>query len=69
MKKEEEHPFTLTVDIVKMDSESDRVVINGFLGKDLDIQLNEDGLELVGDEASISVAMNPETLKQLLDAQ
>ena len=69
MKKEEEHPFTLTVDIVKMDSESDRVVINGFLGKDLDIQLSEDGLELVGDEASISVAMNPETLKQLLDAQ
>ena len=69
MKKEEEHPFTLTVDIVKMDSESDRVVINGFLGKDLDIQLSEDGLELVGDEASISVAMNPETLKQVLDAQ
>ena len=69
MKNTEEHPFTLTVDIVKMDPTSDRVVINGFLGEELEIQISEDGLELVGNEASISVAMNPETLKQLLEAQ
>ena len=69
MKNEEEHSFTLTVDIVKMDPESDRVVINGFLGEELDIQLSEDGLELVGNEASISIAISPEKIKRLMEAQ
>jgi hypothetical protein len=69
MKHEEEHSFTVTVDIVKMDQDSDRVVINGFLGEELDIQLSEDGLELVGNEASITVAMNPEKIKRLMEAQ
>ena len=69
MKNEEEHSFTVTVDIVKMDPDSDRVVITGFLGEELDIQLNEDGLELVGNEASISVAMSPEKIKRLMEAQ
>lgn len=67
--KKEEHPFTLTVDIVKMDPDSDRVVINGFLGEELDIQIGEDGLKLVGNEALISVAMNPEKIKRLMEAQ
>ncbi len=69
MKHEEEHSFTVTVDIVKMDPDSDRVVINGFLGEELDIQLSEDGLKLLGNEASISVAMNPEKIKRLMEAQ
>jgi len=69
MKNEEEHSFTVTVDIVKMDPTSDRVVINGFLGEELEIQINEDGLELVGNEASITVAMNPEKIKRLMEAQ
>ena len=69
MKNEEEHSFTVTVDIVKMDHDSDRVVITGFLGEELDIQLNEDGLELVGNEASIIVAMSPEKIKRLMEAQ
>ena len=69
MKNEEEHSFTVTVDIVKMDPDSDRVVINGFLGEELDIQLNEDGLELVGNEASISVAISPEKIKRLMEAR
>ena len=69
MKHEEEHSFTVTVDIVKMDQDSDRVVINGFLGEELEIQINEDGLELVGNEASITVAMNPEKIKRLMEAQ
>ena len=69
MKNEEEHSFTVTVDIVKMDPDSDRVVINGFLGEELDIRLNEDGLELVGNEASISVAISPEKIKRLMEAQ
>jgi len=67
--KKEEHSFTLTVDIVKMDPDSDRVVINGFLGEELDIQLSEDGLELVGNEASISIAISPEKIKRLMEAQ
>ena len=69
MKNEEEHSFTVTVDIVQMDPDSDRVVITGFLGEELDIQLNEDGLELVGNEASITVAMSPEKIKRLMEAQ
>ena len=69
MKNEEEHSFTVTVDIVKMDPDSDRVIITGFLGEELDIQLNEDGLELVGNEASITVAMSPEKIKRLMEAQ
>jgi len=67
--KKEEHSFTLTVDIVKMDPDSGRVVINGFLGEELDIQLSEDGLELVGNEASISIAISPEKIKRLMEAQ
>ena len=62
-----DHAFTVTVDIVKLDQESDRVVISGYLGGKLEVRLNGDRLEFEGDEASISILINRHELASILD--
>ena len=60
-----EHHFTVTVDIVQFDPESDRVVINGYLGDGLKVSLVDNRLELVGSEASLSVKIDDDTLSRI----
>jgi hypothetical protein len=57
-----DHAFTVEVDILKFDQESDRVVLNGFLGEIKEIKYYNKILTIIGDEASISLKINKEEL-------
>ena len=62
-----EHSFTLVVDIVKLNPDSDRVIVNGCLGEALEAKFLGDRLILVGDEASISISINEDELEEILE--
>jgi hypothetical protein len=63
-----EHEFVVTVDVVQLDRESDRVVINGYLGEVLEAKFHGNRLEIMGDEASISIQIIPEEIKTILES-
>lgn len=63
---DENHLFTLEVDIIQFDQKSDRVVINGYLGDKLETQYTGEHLMLQGSEASISLKLSPEELHELI---
>ena len=63
---EEDHLFTLEVDIIQFDQDSDRVVINGYLGEEIETQYTGEHLMLQGSEASISLKLSPEKLHELI---
>ena len=62
-----EHAFTLVVDIVKLDPDSDRVIVNGCLGEALEAKFLGDRFILVGDEALISISINEDELEEILE--
>ena len=62
----EDHLFTVEVDIVKMDQDSDRVVINGYLGDSIETKYHDNHLLLKGSEASIRLHLSPEELLDLV---
>ena len=64
-----DHEFTVEVDIVQMDKESERVVINGYLGDKIKARYHEDRLVLEGSEASISVLIDKEELASIIENQ
>jgi hypothetical protein len=63
-----EHEFVVTVDVVQLDRESDRVVINGHLGEALKAKFHGNRLEIMGAEASISIQIIPEEIKTILES-
>jgi hypothetical protein len=63
-----EHEFVVTVDVVQLDRESDRVVINGYLGEVLEAKFLGNRLEIMGAEASISIQIIPEEIKTILES-
>ena len=67
MSETSEHKFVVTVDIVQLDRESDRVVINGYLGEALEAKFNGNWLDIMGTEASISIHIKPEEIKDILE--
>jgi hypothetical protein len=67
MSETSDHEFVVTVDVVQLDRESDRVVINGYLGEALEAKFHGDRLELMGAEASISIHIKPEEIKAILE--
>ena len=63
---EEDHLFTLEVDIIQFDQDSDRVVINGSLGDKIETLYTGKDLMFQGSEASISLKFSPEELQELI---
>ena len=63
----DDHAFTVTVDVVKLDYGSDRVVINGYLGETMVATFNGGRLEFRGNEATISILINKNELGSILD--
>jgi len=55
-----DHAFTVEVDILKFDQESDRVVLNGFLGEIEEIRYVNNHLTIIGNEATISLQIKKE---------
>ena len=64
---EEDHLFTLEVDIIQFDQDSDRVVINGYLGDKIEPLYTGEHLMLQGSEASISLKLSPEEIQELIN--
>ena len=64
---EEDHLFTLEVDIIQFDQESDRVVINGYLGDKIETKYAGKDLMFQGSEASISLKLSPKELQELIN--
>ena len=62
----EEHPFTLEIDIIQYDMDSDRVVVRGYLGENLETEYMDEVLMLRGSEANISLHISKEELRRLL---
>ena len=62
-----DHAFTVEVDILKFDQESDRVVLNGFLGEIEEIRYVDNHLTIIGNEATISLQINKEELGTILN--
>ena len=63
---EEDRLFTLEVDILQFDQDSDRVVINGSLGDKIETKYTGKDLMFQGSEASISLKLSPEELQELI---
>lgn len=66
MREIDEHVFTVEVDVVRFDQDSDRVVLKGFLGAISEIMYKNNLLIIVGDEASISLGISKEELAAVL---
>ena len=62
----EDHLFTLEVDIIQFDEKSDRVIVNGYLGNNLETEYREGKLHLRGNEASISLHISRDDLLKLV---
>jgi len=62
----EDHLFRVEVDIIQFDQDSDRVVINGYLGDKIETEYIGQQLLVLGSEASISLHITPEELKAIL---
>ncbi len=62
----EDHLFTLEVDIIQFDDKSDRVILNGYLGNSLGTEYREGKLHIQGNEASIQLHLSKEELRELL---
>jgi len=62
----EDHLFRVEVDIIQFDQDSDRVVINGYLGDKIETQYTGEHLMLQGSEASISLKLSLEELHELI---
>jgi hypothetical protein len=64
---EEDHQFTLEVDIIRFDQDSDRVVINGYLGDKIKTDYTGDKLLLHGSEACISLNISQDEFNELIE--
>jgi hypothetical protein len=62
-----DHAFTIEVDILKFDQESDRVVLNGFLGEIEEIRYVDNNLTITGNEAIISLIIKQDELSAILN--
>jgi hypothetical protein len=62
-----DHAFMVEVDILKFDQESNRVVLNGFLGEIEEKRYIDSNLTIIGNEAIISLRINKEELGAILN--
>ena len=53
-----DHPFELELDIIKFNEEDDRVIITGFLGKNMEIYYEKGALCLCGNEGNLKLYLD-----------
>ncbi len=61
----EEHGFELELDIIKYNEESNRVLINGFLGEELAVEYKDGVLVMTGTEGTFKVYIREEEMNGL----
>ena len=62
----EGHPFTLEIDIIQFDRDSNRVIVKGYLGENLETEYVDEVLMIHGSEANIFLHISKEELHRML---
>jgi len=63
---ENDHAFSIELDIAKLNEAGDRLLIEGYLGELIEIVIVEDLLEIKGFEGNLKIKLNQEELRTLL---
>ena len=66
MKMIEGHPFTLEIDIIQYDKDSDRVIVRGYLGDHLEAEYSDELLVFQGNEAKLSLQISKTEVYSLI---
>jgi hypothetical protein len=66
---ENDHAFSIELDIAKLNEAGDRLLIEGYLGELIEIGFVEDLLEIKGFEGNLKIKMNEEELRTLLSTE
>jgi hypothetical protein len=63
---ENDHAFTIELDVVKLDEAGDRVLIEGCIGELIEVNFVEDMLERKGVEGTLKINLNEKEIQKLL---
>jgi hypothetical protein len=66
---ENDHAFSIELDIAKLNEIGDRLLIEGYLGELAEICFVEDSLEIKGFEGNLKIKLNEEELRTLLNTR
>jgi len=66
---ENDHAFSIELDIAKLNDAGDRLLIEGYLGELVEIGFVEDLLEIKGFEANLRIKLNEEELRALFSTE
>jgi hypothetical protein len=66
---ENDHAFSIELDIAKLNEAGDRLLIEGYLGELVEIVFVEDLLEIKGFEGNMRIKLNEEELRALLSTE
>jgi hypothetical protein len=66
---ENDHAFSIELDIAKLNEAGDRLLIEGYLGELIEIGFVEDLLEIKGFEGNLKIKLNEEELRTLLNTK
>jgi hypothetical protein len=64
-----DHAFSIELDIAKLNEAGDRLLIEGYLGELVEIVFVEDLLEIKGFEGNLKIKLNEEELRALLSTE
>jgi hypothetical protein len=64
-----DHAFSIELDIAKLNEAEDRLLIEGYLGELVEIVFVEDMLEITGFEGNLKIKLNEEELRALLNTR
>ena len=67
--KDNDHAFSIELDIAKLNEAGDRLLIEGYLGELIEISFVEDSLEINGFEGNLKIKLNEEELRALLSTE
>jgi hypothetical protein len=67
--KDNDHAFSIELDIAKLNEAGDRLLIEGYLGELVEIGFVEDLLEIRGFEGNLKIKLNEEELGALLNTR
>ncbi len=60
---ENDHAFSIELDVVKLNDIGDRVLVEGYIGELIEVSFVEDLLEIKGAEGKLRVNLTEEELK------
>jgi hypothetical protein len=66
---ENDHAFSIELDVIKLNDVGDRVLIEGFLGELIDVSFAEDLLEIKGLEGNLKINLKKKEIQELFNTK